>query len=129
MTATATTPTGTPPGVNPAVTAAPISLPLRAVLPGWREGIGLVALCAASLAVSAKRPAGIPPKVQRAADVSSAVVLLVHPLEVALLRRQLRKRHNVTAGTRRKMSIACAVLGVGSTRHALPRLKALSAAR
>ena len=80
--------------------AAPIFVPGRL---GPSRLIGAVVLggTVASLVVSATRPKNVPPAAQRVADTTSLVVLSMHPIEAATVRRYGRKRGIAPASSRR----------------------------
>jgi hypothetical protein len=64
----------------------------------------------AALVVTATRPKNVPPRAQRVADTTSAIVLGVHPLEAAAVRRY-GKRRGVAATTRRRATFATLAYG------------------
>jgi hypothetical protein len=112
--------------LNRAATAPPaISLPTRKLFPPLLVAVPLFALGTVSFAVSALRPKQVPPPAQMGADLLTAVVLGIHPVETALVRRLLR-RSNVTPAVRRRVTISSLVYGVFGT---LPAFRNIRRAR
>ena len=93
--------------------AAPVAVAGRLGPPRW---LGAVVLggTVASFVVSATRPKNVPPAAQKAADATSVVVLSLHPIEAALMRRYAKKR-GVTASTRRRATFATLAYGAFGT--------------
>jgi len=90
--------------------AAPIVVPGRL---GPSRLIGAVVLggTVASLVVSATRPTNVPPAAQRVADTTSLVVLSMHPLEAATVRRYGRRR-GIAPSSRRRATFSTLTFGV-----------------
>ena len=63
-----------------------------------------------ALVITATRPKRVPPRAQRMADTTTAVVLGVHPLEAAAVRRY-GKRRGVAARSRRRATWATLAYG------------------
>jgi hypothetical protein len=93
--------------------AAPLVVPGRL---GPSRVLGAVVLggTVASLIVTATRPKNVPPAAQKVADTTSLVVLSMHPLEAAAMRRYAKKR-GVAPSTRRRATFATLVYGVFGT--------------
>jgi hypothetical protein len=93
--------------------ALPVAVPGRLGPPRW---LGAVVLggTVASFVVSATRPKNVPPAAQKVADTTTAVVLSMHPLEAAAMRRYAKKR-GVAPSTRRRATFATLVYGVFGT--------------
>ncbi len=98
-------------------TAAPAPSPVlvagRLGPPRWL-GAAVLTGTVAAFAVSATRPKSVPPAVQKVADTTSAVVISMHPLEAAAMRRYAKKR-GVAPSTRRRATFATLVYGVFGT--------------
>jgi hypothetical protein len=87
----------------------PVVVPGRLGPPRWVQAAVMTGQVTA-LVLSATRPKGVPPRAQRVADTTSAVVLGVHPLEAAVLRRYGKKR-GIAPRTRRRATFATLAYG------------------
>jgi uncharacterized protein YhhL (DUF1145 family) len=106
-------------------TTAPISVPTRSLFPPLPLAGGMFVVGVASFAISALRPKQVPPPAQMAADVLTAVVVGIHPVETMVVRRML-KRRNVTPAVRRRVTVSSMIYGVFGTR---PAFRAIRRAR
>lgn len=106
---------GTDPG-----TPVPVVVPGR-LGPSRLLGTVVLSGTVAALVVSATRPKGLPPAAQKAADTTSLVVLSLHPLEAATVRRYGRKR-GIAASSRRRATFSALTFGVFGT---IPALRAI----
>ena len=89
-----------PAGDVAALPPAPVLVAGRMGPPRWL-GVAVLTGTVAALAVSATRPKNVPPAAQKVADTTSLVVLTMHPLEAASMRRYA-KRRGVAPSTRRR---------------------------
>ena len=99
---------------KPAAPAAPAPAPVvlvpgRLGPPRWLQ-VAVMGSQVAALVITATRPKSVPPRAQRVADTTTAVVLGVHPLEAAMVRRY-GKRRGVAARTRRRATFATLAYG------------------
>ena len=106
---TTSTPAGTHPGPAPA--AVPLSLPTRALFPSSRAMAATIAVSAVAFTLTAKRPKRLPPRLQLAADATTATIVVAHPLETMLVRRAGAAR-NVSPAVRRRTTVSTAVFGI-----------------
>jgi hypothetical protein len=84
-------------------------VPGRLGPPRWLQAAVMSGQVAA-LVISATRPARVSPTAQRVADTTSAVVLAVHPLEAAAVRRY-GKRRGIAPSSRRRATFATLAFG------------------
>lgn len=77
--------------------------------PRWLQAAVMTGQVAA-LVITATRPKGVPPRAQRVADTTSAVVLAAHPVEAVMVRRY-GKRRGVAPSTRRRATFATLAYG------------------
>lgn len=114
--------TSTAPLNGTTVAPAPISLPTRKLFPPLTLAAPLFVLGTASFVISALRPKQVPPPAQMGADVLTAVVIGIHPVETLVVRRLLR-RSNVTPAVRRRVTISSLVYGVFGTGPAFRNIR------
>jgi hypothetical protein len=96
---------------EPAVLApAPVLVAGRMGPPRWL-GTVVLAATATAFVVSAARPKQVPPAAQKVADTTSLVVLSLHPLEAAAMRRYAKER-GVAPSTRRRATFATLAYGL-----------------
>lgn len=101
------------PAAETTLAPAPVLVAGRMGPPRWL-GTVVLAGTVASFVVSATRPGNLPPAAQKAADTTSLVVLGLHPLEAAAMRRYAKKR-GVAPSTRRRATFATLAYGVFGT--------------
>ena len=90
--------------------AAPLVVPGR-LGPSRLLGALVLGGTVASLIVTATRPGNVPPAAQKVADTTSLVVLSMHPIEAATVRRYGRKR-GIAPSSRRRATFSTLVFGV-----------------
>jgi len=89
---------------------AAVVVPGRLGPPRWLQ-VAVMGTQVTALVISATRPKRVPPKAQRVADTTSAVVLGVHPFEAAVVRRY-GKRRGIAPSARRRATFATLAYGV-----------------
>jgi hypothetical protein len=98
-----------------------VPVPGRLGPPRWL-GAAVLGGTVAALAVSATRPKGVPPVAQRVADTTSLVVLGLHPLEAATVRRYGRKR-GIAPSSRRRATLSTLAFGAFGAAPALRSIR------
>jgi hypothetical protein len=88
---------------------APVVVPGRLGPPRWLQA-AVMGTQVAALVVTATRPKSVPPKAQRVADTTSAVVLGAHPFEAFAVRRY-GKRRGIAPKSRRRATFATLAYG------------------
>jgi hypothetical protein len=109
------------PAGDTAAAPSPVLVAGRLGPPRWLGTVVLTGTVAAFV-VSATRPKNVPPAAQKVADTTSLVVLSMHPLEAAAMRRYAKKR-GVAPSTRRRATFATLAYGVFGTVPARRKIK------
>jgi hypothetical protein len=114
--------TASPAATHTAATTPPVTVPLASLLP--RRGLQFVLLVGTggALLTTVLRPRQVPQRVQRAADLTTATIVGIHPIE-ALLMRRWSARRGVSKGVQRTITASTMAYGGFSARPAMRSIR------